>query len=70
MNREQIEGNWQIFRGRIKEEWGKFTDDELDELEGKVDQIAGQISVKYGLAKEEAYKKLKALESAAASRTD
>src|SRR5688500_9241858 len=32
MNWDQVEGNWKIFKGRIKEKWGKRTDDELDQI--------------------------------------
>ena len=41
-------------KGRVKEQWGKLTDDELDEIEGKRDQLVGKIQKQYGLSKEEA----------------
>lgn len=62
MNMEQVKGNWMILKGKVKEQWGKLTDDDLDVTEGQLDQLAGKISVRYGLAKEEAYKRLKTLE--------
>lgn len=62
MNMEQVKGNWMILKGKVKEQWGKLTDDDLDVAEGQLDQLAGKISVRYGLAKEEAYKHLKTLE--------
>ena len=58
MNTETIKGNWMILKGKVKEQWGKLTDDDLDVAEGKVDQLAGRIAKRYGLAKEEAQKKL------------
>jgi uncharacterized protein YjbJ (UPF0337 family) len=61
MNTEQVKGNWQIFKGKIKEQWGKLTDDDLNVAEGQFDQLAGKIAVKYGLAKEEATKRLEKL---------
>jgi uncharacterized protein YjbJ (UPF0337 family) len=61
MNVEQLKGNWQIFKGKVKEQWGKLTDDDLNVAEGKVDQIAGKVAVKYGIAKEEAQQKLQSL---------
>ncbi len=62
MNTEQIQGNWQILKGKIKEQWGKLTDDELNIVDGKFDQLAGHIAVKYGIAKEEATRRLGQLE--------
>lgn len=61
MNAEQLEANWWIFKGKVKEQWGKLTDDDLEIVEGKLDQSAGRIGLKYGIAKEEAYRRLHAL---------
>ncbi len=61
MNSEQIKGNWMILKGKIKEKWGKLTDDELDVAEGQLDQVAGSVARKYGIAKEEAHKQLEEL---------
>ena len=58
MNREQIQGNWLVLNGKIKEKWGLLTDDDLDVAEGKLDQVAGAVAKKYGIAKEEAHKQL------------
>jgi len=63
MNTEQVKGNWQILKGKIKEQWGKMTDDEIGTVEGQYDQVAGKIAVKYGQAKEEVSRKLKQMES-------
>ena len=54
MNWDQMKGNWKQFKGKAKEQWGKLTDDELDEVEGKRDQLVGKIQKQYGLSKEEA----------------
>jgi uncharacterized protein YjbJ (UPF0337 family) len=40
--------------GQIKEQWGKLTDDEVDQLEGKGDQLAGKLQERYGIARDEA----------------
>ena len=58
MNWDQIEGDWKQFKGKIKEKWGKLTDDELNTIEGKRDRLAGKIQEKYGIVKEEAEKQL------------
>jgi len=54
MNQEQASGNWKIFKGKIKEQWGKLTDDDLKVLEGSRDQLVGSVQKRYGIEKEEA----------------
>lgn len=54
MNKEQFEGQWQTIKGKIKEKWGKLTDDEITQINGKYDQFLGKLQKKYGLAKERA----------------
>jgi uncharacterized protein YjbJ (UPF0337 family) len=58
MNSDQIEGNWKQFSGKIKEKWGKLTDDDLTRIAGKKDQLVGIIQERYGIKKEEAQKEL------------
>ncbi len=54
MNQDRVEGNWMQFKGKVKEQWGKLTDDDLDIIAGKRDQLLGRIQERHGLAKEEA----------------
>ena len=58
MNWDRIEGNWKQFKGQVKEQWGKFTDDDLDVVAGKRDQFLGKLQEKYGITKEEAQRQL------------
>mgnify|MGYP001414952281 CR=1 FL=1 len=58
MNWDQIEGKWTQFKGKAKEQWGELTNDDLDVVAGKRDQLAGKIQEKYGIAKEEAERQL------------
>jgi len=58
MNRDQIEGNWKQLKGKIKEQWGKLTDDDLDVIAGKRDQLVGKLQERYGVTIEEAQKQL------------
>jgi len=62
MNKDTIEGNWKEFKGKIQEKWGKLTDDRLDVIEGKRDQLAGEIQQAYGISKEQAEKEVKKFE--------
>ena len=59
MNWDQIAGNWKQFKGHVKEKWGKLTDDDLDVIEGKKDQLVGRLQERYGYTKEQAEKELK-----------
>jgi len=58
MNWDQIAGKWAQFKGKVKEKWGKLTDDDLEVIAGKRDQIAGKLQQRYGFAKEQAEKEL------------
>ena len=46
-----IEGNWKQLKGRIKEQWGQLTDDDLDKIAGKREQLEGKPQERYGLTK-------------------
>jgi len=63
MNWDRIEGNWKQFAGKAKESWGKLTDDDIAVVNGKRDQLVGCIQNRYGIAKDEADKQVKAWES-------
>ena len=58
MNWDRIEGNWKQFKGKAKEQWGNLTDDDLDVVAGKRDQLAGRIQERYGVAKDEANRQI------------
>lgn len=53
MNKEQIKGNWNQLKGKVKEHWGDLTDDDLTRIDGEYDQLIGQVQEKYGKSKEE-----------------
>jgi len=54
MNREQLEGNWNIVKGKVHEQWGRLTDDDLDVIHGRVEQLVGAIQQRYGKSYDEA----------------
>ena len=53
MNRDWLEGNWKQARGKVRERWGKLTDDELDVIGGRRDQLIGRIQELYGNTRDE-----------------
>lgn len=59
MNTDRIEGNWKQLKGKVQEQWGKLTDDELDVIEGRREQLAGRIQERYGVAREEAERQVR-----------
>jgi uncharacterized protein YjbJ (UPF0337 family) len=63
MNDDRTEGNWKQFKGKIKEQWGKLTDDDLDVISGKRDQLAGKIQERHGIARDEAEQQIRDFES-------
>ena len=54
MNWDTAAGNWKTFKGKVKEQWGKLTDDDLDKIEGRSDQMIGLLQQRYGYAREKA----------------
>jgi uncharacterized protein YjbJ (UPF0337 family) len=54
MNKDIFEGRWKQVRGKAKEWWGQLTDDDLDRIEGKKDQLVGALQTRYGYTKEQA----------------
>lgn len=52
------EGKWKQIRGHVKEQWGKLTDDDLDRVDGRRDQLVGRVQELYGRAKVDAEKEV------------
>jgi uncharacterized protein YjbJ (UPF0337 family) len=58
MNQDRIQGRWKQFKGKLKEQWGKLTDDDLDVIAGRRDQLLGRIQQRHGIARDEANRQL------------
>jgi uncharacterized protein YjbJ (UPF0337 family) len=54
MDWDRVECNWKQVKGKIKEQWGKLTDDDLDRMAGKRDQLEGALQERYGYEKDKA----------------
>lgn len=63
MNWDQISGNWKQFKGNMRTQWGKLTDDDLEQAKGHRDNLIGKIQERYGIGKEEAEQQVSAWES-------
>jgi len=64
MNMDQVKGDWKQIKGKIKEQWGKLTDDDLTVINGQQEQLIGKLQERYGYTKEQAEKELQRQKSA------
>ena len=58
MNRETFKGQWMEFKGKIKQQWGKLTDDDLDQIQGNYEMLIGRLMERYGRSREEIEKEV------------
>lgn len=58
MNWNQVEGNWEQFKGQVQQQWGKLTNDDIDVIQGKRKELAGRIQKSYGRSQEEAEREI------------
>ena len=56
MDWDRVQGSWKRLTGRVKENWGKLTDDDLTAINGRRDQLEGKIQERYGIAKDQVRK--------------
>lgn len=54
MDWDRIEGNWKTFKGQAKQQWGRLTDDDLNMIEGRREELEGRLQRQYGFAKDRA----------------
>jgi len=62
MNQDIIKGKWSQLSGKLKEKWGKLTDDDVGQLDGHRDYLVGKLQERYGLAKDIAEVQVKEFE--------
>ena len=59
MNQDRIAGQWKQLSGKMKEKWGKLTDDDIRQAEGDAEYLTGRIQERYGIARDVAEKQVK-----------
>jgi uncharacterized protein YjbJ (UPF0337 family) len=60
MNRDTLSGQWNQLKGSVREQWGKLTNDDLDQIQGKSEQLVGKLQERYGIARDEAQRQIDA----------
>lgn len=60
INENMLLGQWHEIKGMIRKKWGKITDDEIEEMAGRTEEILGCLQKHYGITKEQAEKDLQA----------
>ncbi len=58
MNTDMLEGKWKEIKGSVRAKWGELTDDEVEQVAGNTERLAGLIQQKYGRSKEEAKREI------------
>ncbi len=59
MNQDRIAGQWKQLSGKLKEKWGKLTDDDLRQAEGNTEYLTGRVQERYGIARDVAEQQVK-----------
>jgi uncharacterized protein YjbJ (UPF0337 family) len=58
MNKDQLQGKWHQMKGEVKNQWGKLTDDDLEQVSGNLEKLVGLVQERYGYARERAQKEV------------
>jgi uncharacterized protein YjbJ (UPF0337 family) len=59
MNEDTLKGQWMQLKGKVREKWGKLTNDDVDQIQGHSQQLVGRIQERYGVARDEAERQVK-----------
>ncbi len=66
MNSDTLKGQWHQVKGELKSQWGKLTDDDVNQIEGQSEKLIGKLQERYGFAKDRAQQEFDNFKSAAA----
>ena len=70
MNKDQLQGKWLQIKGAVKAQWGKLTNDDLDEIDGNLERLVGIVQERYGYARERAEKEVQEFQRRQASAAE
>lgn len=60
MNEDTLRGQWNQLKGAVREQWGKLTNDDVDQIQGRAEQLIGRIQQRYGVERDEAQRQVDA----------
>ena len=63
MNWDRVEGNWKQLKGKVRQQWGRITDDQIDTIGGKREELTGRIQESYGISRDDAERQIRDWES-------
>ena len=58
MNEDIIKGNWKEIKGKIRQQWGKLTDDDISQMQGSYEELEGKLQSAYGYQKDQTKKEI------------
>ena len=58
MNRDTLKGQWTQLKGQVRKQWGKLTDDEIDQIQGDTEILMGKLQERYGYSREQAQREI------------
>jgi uncharacterized protein YjbJ (UPF0337 family) len=58
MNSDTLKGQWTQLKGQMRKQWGKLTDDEVDQIQGNAEILIGKLQERYGYSREQAEQEL------------
>jgi uncharacterized protein YjbJ (UPF0337 family) len=58
MNKDIIKGNWKEVKGKVRQQWGKLTDDDVAKMQGSYEELAGKLQASYGYQNDQAKKEI------------
>jgi len=58
MNKDTMQGNWKQLKGKARQQWGRLTDDDVEQVKGQREELAGKLQERYGIARDEAERQI------------
>jgi uncharacterized protein YjbJ (UPF0337 family) len=53
MNEDTLKGQWNQVKGQLRKQWGRLTDDDIDQIKGDRDILLGKLQEYYGKNREQ-----------------
>lgn len=53
MNWDQVQGQWHTVKAKVRQKWGKLTDDDLEQIRGRREELLSRLQTRYGSKREE-----------------